>query len=120
TIFNAAITPHRSYGGYTWSIPELKRMRQLTKGASLNDVIIAIIAGGMRRYMQMHDCMPEKGSLVSMCPVSIRPEQARHDGGNLVSAMYIPIGTDIEDPVARLAHIRERTLKGIPLAKEVL
>ncbi|WP_150303134.1 wax ester/triacylglycerol synthase family O-acyltransferase [Pseudomonas saliphila] len=120
TIFNAAITPHRSYGGYTWSIPELKRMRQLTAGASLNDVIIAIIAGGMRRYMLMHDCMPEKGSLVSMCPVSIRPEQARHDGGNLVSAMYIPIGTDIEDPVARLAHIRERTLKGIPLAKEVL
>ncbi|MEH6389727.1 MAG: wax ester/triacylglycerol synthase family O-acyltransferase [Pseudomonas profundi] len=120
SIFNAAVTPHRSYGGYAWSIPELKRMRMLHQGASLNDVIIAIIAGGMRRYMQMHTCLPEKASLVSMCPVSIRPEEARHDGGNLVSAMYIPIGTDIEDPLERLAAIRERTRKGIPLAKEVL
>ena len=120
TIFNAAVTPHRTYGAYAWKISELKKLRLLHEGASLNDVIIAIIAGGMRRYMQMHNCLPESQSLVSMCPVSIRPEEARYDGGNLLSAMYIPIGTDIADPVERLAAIRDRTRKGIPIAKEVL
>lgn len=120
TIFNTVVSPHRSYGGYAWSIPELKRMRQLHKGATLNDVLIAIIAGGMRRYLLQHKGLPENASLTAMCPVSIRPEEARKEGGNLISAMFIPIGTDIEDPVERLEAVRRRTLKNIPIAKEVL
>lgn len=120
TIFNTSVTPHRSYGAYTWLIPELKRMRQLHKGATLNDVLLAIIAGGMRRYLARHNQLPERDSLVSMCPVSIRPEDAKNEGGNLISAMYIAIGTNMADPVERLQIIQARTAKGIPIAKEVL
>ncbi len=120
TIFNTAVSPHRSYGGYAWHIPEIKRMRRLQKGATLNDVLIAIIAGGMRRYLQHHGKLPDKQSLIAMCPVSIRPEEARYDGGNLISAMYIPIGTDIADPVKRLEAVHLGTQKGVPIAKEVL
>jgi len=120
TIFNTAVSPHRSYGAYTWFIPELKRMRQLHKGASLNDVLLAIIAGGMRRYLSKHNQLPDRESLVSMCPVSIRPEDSKIEGGNLISAMYIAIGTNLADPVERLRVIQARTAKGIPIAKEVL
>jgi diacylglycerol O-acyltransferase / wax synthase len=120
TIFNSAISPHRSYGGYAWSIPEIKRMRRLHKGTTLNDVLIAIIAGGMRRYLQHHNALPEKQSLIAMCPVSIRPEEARYEGGNLISAMYIPVGTDVADPVERLQAVNASTQRGVPLAKEVL
>lgn len=120
TIFNRSITPHRSYGAYTWLIPELKRMRQLHKGASINDVLLGIIAGGMRRYLAKHGQLPEKDSLVSMCPVSIRPEDSKVEGGNLISAMYIAIGTNMGDPVERLRAIQGRTAKGIPIAKEIL
>jgi diacylglycerol O-acyltransferase len=120
TIFNTAITPHRSYGGHVWQLPDLKRIRQLHKQASLNDVIISIIGGGLRRYLLKHDKLPPKDSLISMCPVSLRPEEARHDGGNLVSAMYIAVGTDIENPMQRLEAVQRRTQRGIPLAKEVL
>ncbi|GGD01130.1 wax ester/triacylglycerol synthase family O-acyltransferase [Halopseudomonas salina] len=120
TIFNTAVSPHRSYGAYTWIIPELKRMRQLHKGASLNDVLLAIIAGGMRRYLAKHNQLPEKDSLVSMCPVSIRPEDSKVEGGNLISAMYIAIGTNMADPVERLQAVQARTARGIPIAKEIL
>lgn len=119
TVFNAPVTPHRSYGGLVWSIPELKRMRQLCKGATVNDVIIAIVAGGMRSYLASHNALPAS-SLVAMCPVSIRPEEARKEGGNLISAMFISIGTEVADPANRLTAVHRRTAKGVPLAKEVL
>ena len=119
TIFNTPITPHRSYGVHIWNISDLKRMRVLSPGSSMNDVIIAIIAGGLRRYLSFHKQLPAE-SLVSMCPVSIRPDEARKDCGNLISAMYIGIGTDLEDPVERLIAVHRRTERGIPLAKEVL
>lgn len=119
TIFNTTVTPHRSYGSASFHMPDLKRMRTLVPGASLNDVLVAIIAGGMRRYLNMHNQLPAE-SLVSMCPVSLRPEDVKGDVGNLLSAMYIAIGTDLDDPVERLAAVHRRTQWGIPLAREVL
>ncbi|MFG0382893.1 wax ester/triacylglycerol synthase family O-acyltransferase [Pseudomonas sp. zbq_18] len=120
TLFNTAVSPHRAYGGHVWRLQDLKRIRKLNPDASLNDVIISIIGGGLRRYLLKHDKLPTEGSLVSMCPVSLRAEETRKDGGNMISAMYIAIGTDIDDPITRLAAVHRRTLRGIPLAKDVL
>lgn len=120
TIFNVQISPHRSYGALTWNIPELKRMRQLCPGATLNDVVISIIAGGMRRYLSHHNQLPASESLVAMCPVSVRPTEAMKDCGNLISAMFIGIGTDIGEPLERLSAVRRRTARGVPLARDVL
>lgn len=120
TIFNTAVSPHRSYGGVMWAMAELKRMRQLCVGSTLNDVMIAIIGGGIRRYLQAHNELPADSSLVSLCPVALRPNDVKKEGGNVVSGMYIPIGTDIADPVERLNAVNRRTVQGIPLAKEVL
>lgn len=120
TIFNTEVTPHRSYGGYVWTLADLKRVRRLVPGATINDVIVAIIAGGMRRYLIEHEALPADGSLIAMCPVALRPDDAKHEGGNVISAMYIPIGTDIADPIERLTAVRRRTASGVPLAKEVL
>lgn len=120
SIFNTAVSPHRSYGGHAWHLDDLKRIRVLFAGASINDVIIAVIAGGMRRYLLKHNKLPDTGSLISMCPVSLRPQELKNDTGNLISAMYIAIGTDIENPLERLEAVQRRTKRGIPLAKEVL
>lgn len=120
TIFNTTVSPHRTYGSYGWSLRDLKPVRQLSSGATINDVIIAIVAGAMRRYLQAHEALPESESLVSMVPVALRADDSKHEGGNLVSAIYIPIGTDIEDPVERLGVVQQRTRKHVPVAKEVL
>lgn len=120
TIFNVPVSPHRTYGVQTWNIKELLGMRKLAEGITLNDVIVSIIAGGMRRYLQKHDALPANDSLVAMCPVAVRPESAKQAGGNLVSTMYIAVGTDIEDPVERLELVHQRTKRGVPLARDVV
>lgn len=117
TIFNTQVSPHRTYGALTWKIPELTAMRRLCKDASLNDVILGIVGGGLRRYLKKHDALPDSDSLISMCPVAVRSEAANDAGGNLVSSMYISVGTDVEDPVERLGLIHERTARAIPLAR---
>jgi len=120
TIFNVPISPHRTYGVLTWKFRDLTAVRKLAEGVTLNDVIVSIIAGGMRRYLQKHDALPDSESLVAMCPVAMRPEAAQKDTGNLVSSMYIAVGTDIEDPLERLELVCQRTRRGVPLARDVV
>jgi len=120
TLFNAQISPHRTYGGYAWRIADLKRIRRGAEGATLNDVILAVIGGGLRRYLLRRESLPVASSLVAICPVAVRPEEAQRDMGNLISMMFIGLGTDISDPLERLQAIRQRTERGAPLAKDVL
>jgi len=120
TMFNAKVSPHRVYNSITWQIPELQKIRKLHEGCSLNDVIIAIVGGGMRRYLEIHNDLPADESLTAICPVSVRAKTASADGGNMVSGMVIGIGSNIEDAVARLELVRQRTARGIPLAREVV
>ncbi|NIB43559.1 wax ester/triacylglycerol synthase family O-acyltransferase [Pseudomaricurvus alkylphenolicus] len=117
--FNVNVTPHRTYGALRWQLSDLKKARKLLPDTSVNNIIIAIIAGGMRRYLERHDQLPES-SLVSLCPVSVRESGQEQDAGNKVSGMLIGIGTDIADPVERLGKINQRTAKGIPLARDVV
>jgi WS/DGAT/MGAT family acyltransferase len=120
TPFNVAVSPHRSYGGFNWELSDLKQIRQCVEGATVNDAIIAIIAGGLRRYLTRREALPVDQSLVALCPVSIRPDSARRDMGNLISAMLIGMGTDLADPLERLSAINQRTQRGAPLAKDVV
>ncbi|MBB4866776.1 WS/DGAT/MGAT family acyltransferase [Pseudomonas nitritireducens] len=119
-LFNAQVSPHRSYGAMTWSLAELKQIRRCAERSTLNDVIIAIIAGGLRRYLLRREALPVEQSLVALCPVAMRPESARRDMGNLISMMLIGMGTDMADPQLRLQAVTERTQRGAPLAKEVM
>lgn len=119
TLFNAQVTPHRTFGGLTWKIDDIKHIRRCAEGATLNDVILAIIAGGLRRYLRRREALPADLSLVALCPVAILSEEAQRTG-NLVSGMLIGIGTHIENPVERLQAILERTQSGAELARDVV
>ena len=119
TLFTTKISPHRCFDSVSWPLTELQAIRKLHLGASVNDVMVSIVAGGMRRYLDHHDDLPEE-SLISVCPVSIRPKDVDAESGNHVSIMLIGMGTDIADPVERLASVNARTGRGIPLAREVI
>ena len=120
TIFTAKVSPHRVYNSISWSIKELKTLRQLVDDSSLNDVIVSIVGGGMRRYLAHHNDLPDELSLIALLPVSVRAKGTEIDGGNEVSTMIVSIGTDTQDPIKRLEQIRDRTQRAIPLAKEVI
>lgn len=120
TPFNERVSPHRSFGGHVWKLADLKRTRRLVEGATLNDAIVAIIGGGMRRYLSLREALPDEGSLVALCPVSVRAEGAGREMGNQLSAMLIGMGTDIEAPIERLQAIYQQTQSRATLARDVV
>jgi len=105
TRFNVPVTPHRVWGGVVLSLERVKSLKNAAEGATVNDVVLAICAGALRRLLLSKGELPEK-PLVAMTPVSVRPEAARQEMGNLVSAMLVSLATDEADPAKRLLAIQ--------------
>jgi WS/DGAT/MGAT family acyltransferase len=73
-------------------------------GCMLNDVVMPICAGALRRYLLQRDALPES-ELIAFVPISLR-ELGNTDLNNQVFGMMCGLATDVEDPVARLQRIR--------------
>ncbi|MCR9279741.1 MAG: wax ester/triacylglycerol synthase family O-acyltransferase [Pseudomonadaceae bacterium] len=108
TRFNRDLSAQRSIGSTTFDLDDLRTVRGVVDGATVNDAVLAICGGGLRRYLESKKELPGS-SLVAMAPVSTRSKGDDATSGNQVSAMFVPVGTDISDPVARLLAIREST-----------
>ena len=103
TPFNGPISPHRRFAYGSLPLDEVKRVKNAF-GVTVNDVVMALCATVMRRWLVDHDALPEQ-PLVTLVPLSVRtPEQAK-DAGNQVSVMLAPLPTNIADPAARLAEV---------------
>lgn len=105
TNFNQTITPHRRTAFSTTSLEEVKRIKDAF-GTTVNDVVLAICSGALRRYLDARGELPER-SLIATCPVSVRADEEEAFGSNRVSAMFSSLATDIADPVERLQRIHE-------------
>jgi WS/DGAT/MGAT family acyltransferase len=70
-------------------------------GVTLNDVVMAVCAGALRRYLEAHDALPTD-PLVAMVPVSIRSGDERDKWTNRVSGIMARLPTDLQDPVDRV------------------
>ena len=81
-------------------------MRAVAKAsdATLNDIVLAMCSGALRRYLQELDELPTE-SLTAMVPVSLRTDDSA--GGNAVGAVLSSLATDVADASWRLARIRE-------------
>jgi WS/DGAT/MGAT family acyltransferase len=84
---------------------DLERLRAVARdrGVTLNDVLMAICAGGLRRFLGELDELPDR-PLIGFIPVNVRAPSS-DGGGNYVGATLVSLATDIADPVARLAAI---------------
>ncbi len=104
TRFNGAVSPHRVFGAVTFNLAEVRQIKQAAEGATVNDVILSVVGGGLRRYLASKDELPEK-SLVAGAPVNVRSEAQKNSGGNLVSMMAVSLCSDVEDPLQRLRDV---------------
>lgn len=106
SFFNQPINSARTFWGKNFEFERLRAVRKAVPGVTINDVVLAICAGGLRKYLSERGELPTK-PLVAMAPISVRGEE---DGvGNQVSAMLVSLATDIDDALVRLVHIRAST-----------
>jgi diacylglycerol O-acyltransferase len=103
TRFNAVVSPHRVFDTRRFLLEEFERIRALVDGATVNDAVLAVCSGGLRRYLEVHAELPraELGAVVPLCIVA--------DRGPAGSSRRILFGTHIADPVERLARIHVQT-----------
>ena len=110
TIFNGIVSPKRTWGTAILSFERIYALKKIM-GVSLNDVILTICAGGIRKYLQEKEKLPSQ-PLVANVPISIRSENSEQEHNNQISNMLVRIATHIEDPIERLEYIHEQTLQG--------
>ncbi len=108
TRFNGKITPHRVFEGTRFSLAEISEARKTVPGATVNDVVLSIAGGALRRYLESKDELPGE-SLVAFAPINVRRDDEHHTGGNQVSLMRVALRSDVADPVERLAAVQRGT-----------
>lgn len=109
TPLNQPVGPHRRFDWMPMSLEDLALVRRRL-GGTLNDVVLAVVAGGIRRffkYTRLTD--PDNLEFKVMAPVSVRSSGERGRLGNRVSAWFVPLPIGERDPLVRLARVREAT-----------
>ena len=121
TRFNSEVSPHRVFETRRFALQDFKAIRGLADGATVNDVVLAVCAGGLRRYLDLQGELPEE-SLVAAAPVAVRAigDKAGAAGGEAkFSWVRLELGTDIADPVERLAAVRALSSSSEVMAQAV-
>ena len=88
-------------------LAEAKALRK-TLGATVNDVVLAICGGALRKYLAEKNELPHD-PLVAVCPISVRDGSSPVPSNNKVSAMFTSLATDVADPDDRLRVIQRVT-----------
>ncbi len=109
TRFNGQISSHRVFDARTFALDDVRAIKAQVDGATVNDVIVSVCGGALRRYLRMRHELPER-SVVAMAPVSVRNTDQRGAAGNQVSTLSLPIRTDIADPVQRLRAVQAESV----------
>jgi diacylglycerol O-acyltransferase / wax synthase len=107
TPFNRPITQHRRLAFRSVKLDSVKKVKAAF-GVSVNDVVMAMCAGALRRWLSDHEALPEL-PLIAMIPVSIRDPASKGALGNKISAMLAALPTNIIDPGMRLEVVHAAT-----------
>jgi WS/DGAT/MGAT family acyltransferase len=101
TRFNAELTPERRVATCSLPLDRLKAVKRAHE-VKLNDVVLALVSGAMRRYLQDRGELPER-PLVAQVPISTH--HGGTDLGNQITSTTISLGTDVAEPTERLKTI---------------
>ncbi|HEX4694558.1 wax ester/triacylglycerol synthase family O-acyltransferase [Sphingomonas sp.] len=106
TRFNGKVSAHRVWDAVPFKLAEVRAIKDAVPDATVNDVILAVVGGALRIYLKDKGELP-KETLTAMAPISVRQEGEKAALGNLVSAMVVGLGTQIEDPLERLRFVHD-------------
>lgn len=114
TILNVPITGARRFAAQSWPLERIRGIGRAA-GATVNDVVLALCSGALRRYLSGLDALPD-APLIAMVPVSLRTGTGTggtsDGGGNAVGAVMCNLGTNLADPAQRLATVHRSMIEG--------
>lgn len=102
--WNAPLTPHRVVAFVSVPLAEVRAVKEAT-ATTVNDVVLAVVAGALRRYLADRAEVPDS-PLVAAVPVSVRREGDRSAAGNRVSVLFTRLPVHVAEPAARLEAVR--------------
>lgn len=108
TRLNHNISANRVFDGRTFPLADIKAIKDELPGSKVNDVMLSIVGGGLRKYLARHGETHED-SLVALAPISVRSEGESKQLGNQVAGMSVRLGTHIADPRERFMDVYKGT-----------
>jgi len=105
TPLNVEIGPHRRFAGVVSELGDFKMVKNVY-GGTVNDVVLAVVAGALRTWLRKRGVRTEGMELRALVPVSVRTQDQRGVPGNRIAAMRGPLPVWVEDPVERLGVVR--------------
>jgi WS/DGAT/MGAT family acyltransferase len=118
TRFNSIVSPYRVFETRRFLLDEFREIRRLVPAATVNDAILAVCAGGLRRYLEANDELPDD-DLTTLTPVYVRNPEAGPGARPEVEWVRIRLGVHIEDPVKRLAFVKAQTAASSLMARAI-
>jgi WS/DGAT/MGAT family acyltransferase len=118
TPLNVPIGPHRRLAFVRNELSEFKLVKDAL-GGTVNDVVLAVVAGGLRTWLRSRGVRTEGLELRALVPVSIRSKDEHNHMGNRIVAMRGPLPVYVEDPVARLRVVRA-AMEGLKESKQAV
>ena len=109
--FNVRIGPHRRFTWVRGDLQEFKAIKNAL-GGTVNDVVLAVVAGALGRYLRMHGEATDDLVLKAMVPVSVRADVERGALGNRVAAMWAPLPIGVSRPGPAAADDQPRRWTG--------
>jgi diacylglycerol O-acyltransferase / wax synthase len=107
---NRPIGPHRRFETLDLPLPDVRKIKR-TLRATVNDVLLTIIAGALRQWLTARGEAPAS-DLRALVPVSTRGRHDRKTFGNQISAVFCPLPVSEANPLERLRKVRE-AMKGV-------
>jgi len=117
TPLNVPIGPHRRFVGVTSRLEDFKVVKRAF-GGTVNDVVLAVVAGALRTFLISRGRRTEGVEMRALVPVSVRTED-QHDGGNRIVVMRGPLPVYISDPLNRLRFVSQ-AMDGLKESKQAL
>lgn len=104
SVLNRRISAARRFAADDFALDRIRQVSTAT-GTTINDVVLAMCGGALRRYLLDLGALPSE-PLVAMCPVSLHTSgSGRREGGNAIGSVMVQLATEVDDPTERLARI---------------
>lgn len=107
TVLNGPLGPHRRWAWARADLGDIKAVKDAT-GCTVNDVVLAGVAGGFRTYLLARGESVDDDLVRSLVPVSVRQADQRGRLGNQVTAMFADLPVGVADPMERLSAVADQ------------